>query len=139
MSHVEFMSTAKVPKKLLLIPVILILIYGMLSGYAYIDPEGFYEVMEIPYPAHEFFIQSWAGKNTAMLTVLLLSTLSRRLLPLMIAMIMLLVGQAGDAVAGARTDVDVFITYIALALTLIQIGATKGWLMNMKKNYKAKR
>lgn len=106
-----------------LIPVALLFaLYTMLSWLAFTNQTFFFESMTIPIPEHFFMIWSWGGKNTAMVVVLLLSLLSRRALPLAIACAMLLTGQMGDINAGLRTDVDVFITWIALALTLGQIG-----------------
>lgn len=117
---IDKLSTQKVSWPLLIVPVLLIAIYSMLSIYSFTDPQGFYEVMEIPFAEHQFFIQSWAGKNTAMLSVLIMAALVRRRLLIYVSLIMLLVGQFGDALAGFRTDVNVFITYVALALVVIE-------------------
>ncbi len=106
----------------LVVPSLLVLIYGMLSYISLADQSFFYESMEIPVPENEFLLWSWGGKNSAMLAVLVLGIASRRALPVLIAMAMLLVGQFGDINAGAQSGVNVFITYIALALVLVQLG-----------------
>ena len=100
---------------------LLVALYTMLSWLAFTNQTFFFESMTIPIPEHFFMIWSWGGKNTAMVVVLLLSLLSRRALPLSIACAMLLVGQMGDVNAGARTNVNVFITWIGFGLTLCQI------------------
>lgn len=100
---------------------LLVALNTMLSWLAFTNQTFFFESMTIPIPEHFFMIWSWGGKNTAMVVVLLLSLLSRRALPLGIACAMLLTGQMGDINAGLRTNVDVFITWIAFALTLGQI------------------
>lgn len=102
---------------------LLVALYAMLSWLAFTNQTFFFESMTIPIPEHFFMIWSWGGKNSAMVSVLLLSIVSRRALPLAIACVMLLVGQIGDVNAGMRTNVDVFITWIALAFTLLQIAA----------------
>lgn len=99
----------------------LVAIYSMLSWLAFSDQKFFFESMTIPIPEHFFMIWSWGGKNTAMVVALLLSLLSRRALPLAIACAMLLAGQMGDINAGLRTEVNVFITWIAFVMTLSQI------------------
>ena len=100
---------------------LLVALYTMLSWLAFTNQTFFFESMTIPVPEHFFMIWSWGGKNTAMVVVVLLSIISRRALPLAIACAMLLVGQMGDVNAGLRTNVNVFITWIALAITLLQI------------------
>ena len=106
----------------LVVPALLVLIYGMLSYISLADQSFFYESMEIPVPENEFLLWSWGGKNSAMLAVLVLGIASRRALPVLIAMAMLLVGQFGDINAGAQSGVNVFVTYIALALVVVQLG-----------------
>lgn len=101
--------------------VLLIAIYTLLSWLAFRNQTFFFESMAIPIPEHFFMIWSWGGKNTAMIVVVLLSLLSRRALPMAIACSMLLVGQMGDVNAGMRTNVNVFVTWIAFAVTLVQI------------------
>ncbi len=51
----------------LIIPTLLVLIYGMLSFISLSDQTLFYESMDIPVPEHEFLLWSWGGKNTAIL------------------------------------------------------------------------
>ncbi|MEM9343223.1 MAG: hypothetical protein AAGA87_09270 [Pseudomonadota bacterium] len=105
-----------------LVPAILLVaIYTMLSWLAFRNQTFFFESMAIPIPEHFFMIWSWGGKNTAMVVVLLLSLISRRALPLVIACAMLLTGQIGDVNAGVRTNVNVFVTWIAFVLTCAQI------------------
>lgn len=111
----------KVPLWLLIPPVLLILIYSMLSWLAFTDPIFFHESMTIPVPGHGFMLLSWGGKNTAIVVGLLLATLSRQLLPILIMMAVLLTMQFGDINAGARTNVNVFITYIGLALVALEL------------------
>ena len=105
-----------------LVPALLLIaVYSMLSWLAFSNQTFFFESMTIPIPEHFFMIWSWGGKNTAMVVVILLSAFSRRALPLAIACAMLLTGQIGDLNAGARTDVNVFVTWIALGLTSLQV------------------
>lgn len=106
-----------------LIPLaLLVALYTMLSWLAFSNQTFFFESMTIPIPEHFFMIWSWGGKNTAMVVVMALATLSRRVLPVAIACAMLFTGQMGDVNAGARTDVNVFITWIAFGLTALQVG-----------------
>lgn len=121
-------TTKNVPLWLLIIPVLLILIYSMLSWLAFGNAEFFYTSMEIPIPEHGFMLLSWGGKNTAIVVGLIIATLSRQKFPLLMMMAVLLTMQFGDINAGARTNVNVFITYIGLALVvleLILIGVTQ--------------
>ena len=100
---------------------LLVAIYTLLSWLAFTNQVFFFESMTIPVPEHFFMIWSWGGKNTAMIVVIALSALSRRALPLAMACAMLLTGQIGDINAGLRTNVNVFVTWIALAVTLAQM------------------
>lgn len=90
--------------------------------------------MAMPYPNHDFLIWSWAGKNSAIVIGLLLSILSRRNLPLIIMMAVLLTMQLGDIYAGAKTGVNVFVTYMALSLValtiLLRLRAYKTFIRN---------
>lgn len=114
-------SNSKVPLWVLIPSVLLLLIYLMLSYLAFVDPTFWYESMGIPVPEHGFLLLSWGGKNNAMVISLLLALISRQRLPLAIAMAVLFTGQMGDANAGAQTGVNVFVTYIALALVIVQL------------------
>ncbi|MEM9747272.1 MAG: hypothetical protein AAF945_11315 [Actinomycetota bacterium] len=102
------------------IPGVLVLIYGMLSFISLGDQDFFYESMEINVPDNEFLLWSWGGKNTAMLTVLLVAAITRLRVLLVTAMAVLFVGQMGDVNAGAQSGVNVFITWIAFSLVVIQ-------------------
>ena len=111
----------KLPLWALIPSAVLLLIYLMLSYLAFADPGFWYESMGIPTPKHGFLLMSWGGKNNAMVISLLLGVLSRQRLPLAIAMAVLFTGQMGDALAGAQTGVNVFVTYIALTFVIIQL------------------
>lgn len=108
--------------RFLVIPGLLVLIYGMLSVISFFDQDGFYSSMDIPVPANEFLIWSWAGKNTAMLTILVIALVTRLRVMVYASLAMLLVGQAGDINAGAQSGTNVFITWIAFGLVVVQIG-----------------
>lgn len=114
-------STDKVLSwRLLIIPLTLAVIYGMLSYISLIDQTFFFESMSMPTPNHYFLIWSWGGKNTAILVGLVLAILSRRKNPLIMMLIVLVVMQIGDTHAGLRTGVDVFVTYIAFGLVVLE-------------------
>ena len=106
--------------RFVVIPGLLVLIYGMLSFISLGDQDFFYESMEINVPDNEFLLWSWGGKNTAMLTVLLVATVTRLRVLLVTAMSVLFVGQMGDVNAGAQSGVNVFVTWIAFSLVVIQ-------------------
>lgn len=105
---------------LLVIPGLLVLIYGMLSVISLFDQTTFYESMDIPIPEHEFLLWSWGGKNTAMITVLVAGLVTRLRVVVMISLAMLLVGQLGDINAGAQSGTNVFITWIAFGLVVAE-------------------
>ncbi len=105
----------------LIIPALLVLIYGMLSFISLSDQSFFYESMDIPVPEHEFLLWSWGGKNTAMLVVLLAGLVTRLRVVVLVGLVMLLVGQAGDINAGAQSGTNVFVTWIAFGLVLAQL------------------
>ncbi|MEO0470339.1 MAG: hypothetical protein AAF206_12000 [Bacteroidota bacterium] len=105
---------------LLVIPGLLILIYGLLSWLAFGDQAFFFESMDMPWPNHEFLIWSWGGKNTAILFGLILAILSRLRQSILIMMAVLFVMQWGDVNAGLRTNVNVFMTWIAMGLTILE-------------------
>lgn len=111
----------KLPLWALIPSAVLLLIYLMLSYLAFANPGFWYESMGIPTPEHGFLLLSWGGKNNAMVISLLLGVLSRQRLPVAIAMAVLFTGQMGDALAGAQTGVNVFVTYIALTFVIIQL------------------
>ncbi len=113
-------GVARLGLPLLAIPILLILIYGMLSYLAFADQSFFYESMDIPTPANEFLLWSWGGKNTAMLTVLIIATVTRLRVVMVTALAMLVVGQMGDVNAGAQSGTNVFITWIAFGLVVVQ-------------------
>ena len=94
-------------------------IYGMLSFIAFFDQTSFFESMDIPIPANEFMIWSWAGKNTALLLVMSVAFITRQRPLVVTSIAMLLVMQAGDVNAGAQSGTNVFITWIAFALTVL--------------------
>lgn len=111
----------KISIKYLVIPFLLILLYGMLSYLAFFNHAFFFESMNMPTPNHDFLIWSWGGKNTALVVGLIGATYLRHKQSLIIMLIALLVMQLGDINAGLRTNVDVFITYVGMALVLIQL------------------
>lgn len=117
-----FTSNEKLPIWALIVPILLIALYTMLSWLAFTDPTFFYESMTIPIPEHGFMLLSWGGKNTAIVVALLLATISRQRLPLWIMLVALVTMQFGDINAGARTSVNVFITYIGLAMVVMEAG-----------------
>ena len=115
------LSNNKLPLWALIPSALLLFIYIMLSYLAFANPGFWYESMGIPTPEHGFLLMSWGGKNNAMVIALLLGVISRQRLPVTIAMAVLLTGQMGDALAGAQTGVNVFVTYIALTVVIIQL------------------
>ena len=115
------LSNNKLPLWALIPSALLVFIYIMLSYLAFANPGFWYESMGIPTPEHGFLLMSWGGKNNAMVVALLLGVLSRQRLSVAIAMAVLLTGQMGDALAGAQTGVNVFVTYIALAVVIVQL------------------
>ncbi len=100
---------------------LLIAIYAMLSVLSLGNQSFFYESMEIPTPTNEFLLWSWGGKNTAILVGLVIATVTRFRTLVLTAMAMLLVMQMGDVNAGAQSGTNVFVTWIAFALTLLQL------------------
>ena len=114
-------SDRKLPWWLLIVPILLVGIYSMLSCVAFFNPTNFFTSMSIPIPEHNFMILSWGGKNTAIVVGLLLSILSRRVLPLSIMLVVFVTMQFGDINAGARTNVNVFVTYIGLACVILEV------------------
>ncbi len=107
---------------LLVVPALLILIYGMLSFISLADQTFFYDSMEIPPPENEFLLWSWGGKNTAMLTVLIIGVATRLRSIVLTSLAMLIVGQIGDINAGSQSGTNVFITWIAFGLVMLQLG-----------------
>lgn len=114
-------QTKRLRPLMLIIPALLILIYGMLSYLAFFDQSFFYESMEIPTPEHEFLLWSWGGKNTAVLVGLIIATATRLRVVLVTLLTMLLVMQMGDVNAGAQSGTNVFITWIAFGLTVAEL------------------
>ena len=98
---------------------LLMAIYGMLSFIAFFDQTSFFESMDIPIPANEFTIWSWAGKNTALLLVMSVAFITRQRPLVVTSIAMLFVMQAGDVNAGAQSGTNVFMTWIAFALTVL--------------------
>ena len=113
-------TTKRLGWPLLVIPGLLILIYGMLSYLALADQTFFYDSMDIPTPEHEFLLWSWGGKNSAMLAVLVIATVTRLRVLVLTALAMLLVGQLGDINAGAQSGTNVFVTWIAFGLVVVE-------------------
>ncbi len=116
-----FTGQSKLPYWALIPAVLIILVYTMLSYIAFFDPASWYSSMGIPQPEHGFIITSWGGKNSAMVVSMLLALISRRRLPMAIALAVFFTGQIADAVAGAQTGVSVFITYVGMALVVAQL------------------
>ena len=116
----EIYTTKRLGLPLLIIPGLLILIYGMLTYLAFADQALFYESMDIPTPENEFLLWSWGGKNTAMLTILLVGVVTRLRVLVVAGLLMLIVGQLGDINAGAQSGTNVFITWIALGLVVVE-------------------
>ena len=114
--------TVVVRRSLLLPSVLLIAIYTMLSVIGFFDQASFYDSMDIPVPSNEFLLYSWAGKNTAVLVGVILATLTRLRILVLTAIAMLLTMQMGDVNAGAQSGVNVFVTWIAFSLTVLQAG-----------------
>ena len=100
---------------------LLIVIYTMLSFIGFFDQTSFYDSMDIPVPSNEFLLYSWAGKNTAVLLGLVIATVSRLRILVLTAIAMLFTMQMGDVNAGAQSGVNVFVTWIAFALTATQL------------------
>ena len=100
---------------------LLIVIYAMLSFIGFFDQASFYDSMDIPVPSNEFLLYSWAGKNTAVLVGLVVATLTRLRVLVLTAIAMLFTMQMGDVNAGAQSGVNVFVTWIAFALTVAQL------------------
>lgn len=113
-------QTKRLGWPLVVIPVLLVAIYSMLSYISLGDQAFFYESMEINVPDNEFLLWSWGGKNTAMLTVLTVAVLTRLRVLVVTALAVLFVGQLGDINAGAQSGVNVFVTWIALSLVVVQ-------------------
>lgn len=116
----DVLVTKRLRWPLLVIPALLVLIYGMLSYISLADPTTFYDSMDIPVPSNEFLLWSWGGKNSAMVLVLLAGLVTRARLVVVVSLVMLLVGQLGDINAGAQSDTNVFVTWIAFTLVVIQ-------------------
>lgn len=115
-------TTPVLPWRFIVPSGLLIAIYAMLSYVALVDQPFFYESMEIPTPANDFLLWSWGGKNTAVLVGLVVAAVTRYRFMVLAAMAMLVVMQMGDVNAGARSGVNVFVTWIAFALTVLQVG-----------------
>ncbi|MEM7274300.1 MAG: hypothetical protein AAF547_14550 [Actinomycetota bacterium] len=112
--------TKRLAWPLLIVPVLLVAIYSMLSFLSLGDQDFFYSSMDIPVPNNEFLLWSWGGKNSAMVLVLLAGVVTRVRLVVVISLLMLLVGQAGDINAGAQSGTNVFVTWIAFGLVVVQ-------------------
>ncbi len=113
-------TTKRLDWPMLIVPGLLVLIYGMLSFISLADQSSFYDSMDIPVPSNEFLIWSWGGKNSAMVLVLLAGLVTRARLVVVISLAMLLVGQAGDINAGAQSGTNVFVTWIAFGLVVVE-------------------
>jgi len=117
------------PWWILIIPVLLILLYGWLSWQAWFDPTWFYGSMKAT--EHGFLLFSWGGKNAAILVGLLLASIYRRKLPLVIALMTLIVAQLSDIFAGVKTDVTTSLSYVGLILVMIELFLL--WLIEQEK------
>ena len=113
---------ARLPWPALAPAALLIAIYSMLSYIGFVDQAFFYDSMEIPVPSNEFLLYSWAGKNTAVLLGLVIATATRLRILVLTSIAMLVTMQMGDVNAGAQSGVNVFVTWIAFALTMVQLG-----------------
>ena len=107
---------------MLILPGLLLFIYSFLSYLAFADQGFFFESMQMPKPNHDFLIWSWGGKNTAIVVGLAIAIISRQAQMLWLMLAVLFTMQWGDVNAGTRTGVDVFVTYLAMGLTLLQAG-----------------
>lgn len=117
----ETHTTPKLSWGVLTPSALLIVIYTMLSYLAFFDQDSFYESMDIPTPEHEFLLWSWGGKNTAVLVGLVLAVVSRLRFAMLGVIAMLVTMQFGDVNAGAQSGTNVFVTWIAFALTMVQL------------------
>ncbi len=117
----SFDLTDRIPRLFLLPTILLLAIYTMLSYVALADQNSFYDSMDIPVPANEFLLWSWGGKNTAVLLGLLIGFLTRYRISMLTAIAMLFVMQMGDVNAGAQSGTNVFVTWIAFGLTVLQL------------------
>ncbi|MEM7284725.1 MAG: hypothetical protein AAF480_00100 [Actinomycetota bacterium] len=119
-------TTPRLPVSVIAPGYLLMAIYAMLSFIALFDQTSFFESMDIPIPANEFMIWSWAGKNTALLVVMSVAFVTRLRFLVVTTIAMLLVMQAGDVNAGAQSGTNVFVTWIAFALTAL-LAALVAW------------
>lgn len=103
----------------LIIPALLILLYGWLSWLAWFDPIWFYGSMKTT--EQGFLLFSWGGKNAAIVVGLLLASIYRRKPPLIIALVTLIVTQLVDIFAGVKTDVTTSLGYVGLTLVMIEL------------------
>ncbi|MEM9038102.1 MAG: hypothetical protein AAGA99_13490 [Actinomycetota bacterium] len=114
-------TTPKLPWVVVAPGFVLMAIYAMLSFISLGDQSSFYDSMDIPVPENEFLIWSWGGKNTAVLVGLSIAVISRLRFSMLTAIAMLFVMQLGDVNAGAQSGTNVFITWIAVAITVFQL------------------
>ena len=119
-------TTPRLPIPVIAPGYLLMAIYAMLSFIAFFDQTSFFESMDIPIPANDFMIWSWAGKNTALLLVMSVAFITRLRILVVTTIAMLLVMQAGDVNAGAQSGTNVFITWIAFGLTVL-LAALVAW------------
>lgn len=124
-------SVVRLRWPLVVVPGVLVAIYTMLSFISLGAQDTFYDSMEIPVPDNEFLLWSWGGKNTAMVVVLVIAVATRLRPIVLTAMAMLLVGQAGDINAGAQSGTNVFITWIAFGLVVLQLALL--WLDHRRR------
>lgn len=120
------------PWWLLIIPALLVLLYGALSWIVWIEPTWFHSAMKTT--EQGFLLFSWAGKNAALVIALLLATIARQSLPLIIILVALIVTQLNDIFAGVRTDVTTNLSYIGLTLVMIELFLL--WLITQERNKK---
>ncbi|MEM7337337.1 MAG: hypothetical protein AAF467_01750 [Actinomycetota bacterium] len=124
-------TTRVLPWPILAPAVPLIAIYTMLSYLAFGNQSFFYDSMDIPTPANEFLLWSWGGKNTAVLLGLVIATLTRFRFAMLASIAMLVLMQMGDVNAGAQSGTNVFVTWIAFGITMVQLALiTLDWRRN---------
>jgi len=113
----------RLPIWALIAPALLVALYALLIFVSITDQVGFYDAMAMPFPNHGFMHISWTGKTMAIWTVLLISVATRRWDFILLGLVGVTIQQVGDTIAGQTTNVDVFVTNIGLALSLLSFGS----------------
>lgn len=111
----------RLPWWALIAPALLIALYGLLIFAALGNQANFYGPMNMPLPNHGFMHISWTGKTAAIWLMLVIAVVTRMPGMVLLALVGVVVQQIGDFIAGARTDVDVFITQIGFALWCVSV------------------